>query len=96
MVLLLPANTLDFGLFVYFSLFKVCPEAQELFGFSLKMYPSVNELARSRRFLMHATFLLEMIDITIEILGTDSNDKLKANLAEVGKKHATYGVKVRG
>ena len=60
------------------------------------MYPDVNELVGSRRFLMHATFLLEMIDSTIEILGTDdSYEKLKLTLAEVGKKHATYGVKVR-
>ena len=41
---------------------------------------------------MHACFLMEMIDSTIEMLGKD-NDKLSETLVALGKKHATYGVK---
>lgn len=41
---------------------------------------------------MHALFLMEMIDMTIGILGKD-NEKLTKTLQDVGKKHVTYGVK---
>jgi len=74
------------------SLFKKCPEAQVLFGFPLDLYPDPRELVNSMRFKMHATFLMEMIDSTISILGKD-NEKLAQTLTDLGKKHATYGVK---
>jgi hypothetical protein len=63
-----------------------------LFGFPLDLYPDPEELRGSRRFEMHATFLLEMIDSTIGIIGKDNN-KLTATLRGIGKQHATYGVK---
>lgn len=74
------------------SLFRVCPEAQVLFGFPLDMYPDPRELLGSHRFSMHAMFLMEMIDSTISIMGKD-NDKLAETLTNLGRKHATYGVK---
>ena len=70
------------------SLFKKCPEAQVLFGFPLDIYPDASMLLDSHRFLMHATFLIEMIDMTINILGED-NEKLKKTMTDIGKKHAS-------
>ena len=74
------------------SLFRVCPDAQVLFGFSLEMYTDPSELLGSRRFQMHASFLIEMIDETISFLGQDHEQLIKT-CAEIGKKHSTYGVK---
>lgn len=74
------------------SLFQKCPEAQVLFGFPLDIYPDPSELVGSRRFIMHACFLIEMIDSTIGMLGKD-NEKLSETLVSLGKKHTTYGVK---
>lgn len=45
-------------------------------------------LLDSHRFLMHATFLIEMIDMTINILGED-NERLKKTMTDIGKKHAS-------
>ena len=70
------------------SLFKRCPEAQVLFGFPLDIYPDASLLLDSHRFLMHATFLIEMIDMTVAILGED-NEKLKQTTSDIGKKHAS-------
>ena len=70
------------------SLFKRCPEAQVLFGFPLDIYPDASLLLDSHRFQMHATFLIEMIDMTVGILGED-NEKLKQTTSDIGKKHAS-------
>ena len=58
----------------------------------MDIYPDPSELVGSRRFIMHACFLMEMIDSTIEMLGKD-NEKLSETLVALGKKHSTYGVK---
>ena len=63
-----------------------------MFGFPLDIYPDPSELVGSRRFIMHACFLMEMIDSTIQMLGKD-DEKLSQALVALGKKHSTYGVK---
>jgi hemoglobin-like flavoprotein len=40
---------------------------------------------------MHATFLVEMIESTVDMLG-DDNETLEKSLTELGKKHVTFGV----
>ena len=80
------------GSTLFQNLFKVCPEAQVLFGFPLDMYPDPRELLGSMRFNMHAMFLMEMIDSTMTMIGKD-NEKLAETLVSLGRKHATYGVK---
>lgn len=82
----------DAGSVLFQNLFQKCPEAQVLFGFPLDIYPDPTELVGSRRFIMHACFLMEMIDSTIALLGKD-NEKLSESLVSLGKKHSTYGVK---
>lgn len=63
-----------------------------MFGFPLDIYPDPEKLLGSRRFMMHAIFLMEMIDSTLVMLGKD-NEKLAETLRDLGKKHVTYGVK---
>jgi hemoglobin-like flavoprotein len=41
---------------------------------------------------MHATFLIQMIHKTVDLLGVD-NEQLTENMVELGKKHVAYGVK---
>jgi hemoglobin-like flavoprotein len=41
---------------------------------------------------MHATFLIQMIHKTVDLLGVD-NDLLTENMEQLGKKHVAYGVK---
>jgi hemoglobin-like flavoprotein len=41
---------------------------------------------------MHATFLIQMIHKTVDLLGVD-NEQLTGNMVELGKKHVAYGVK---
>lgn len=56
------------------------------------MYPDPRELLGSMRFNMHAMFLMEMIDSTMNIIGKD-NEKLAETLTSLGRKHHVYGVK---
>jgi hypothetical protein len=64
----------------------MCPEVKVLFGFPADIDPHCEELVKSKRFAFHATFLMEMMERTVEMLG-DENDKLTEALTELGKKH---------
>jgi hemoglobin-like flavoprotein len=49
-------------------------------------------MANSKRFLMHSTFLVGMIEKALNMLGV-ANDELTAMMSDLGRKHVVYGVK---
>lgn len=71
------------------SLFKVCPEAKPLFGLHIDMPDS--EVAMSKRVLVHATFIIEMVEKALTMLGKDETE-LKSFMEELGRKHIIYQV----
>jgi hemoglobin-like flavoprotein len=73
-------------------LFNKCPTAKVLFGFPLDVDPNSSELINSKRFIMHASYLIQMIDTALNMLGPDI-ELLTEILLELGEKHIKYGVK---
>lgn len=55
------------------------------------MDPRSGELLKSKRFALHASFLMEMMEKTVKILGED-NETLTKNLTDLGQKHVSFGV----
>jgi hemoglobin-like flavoprotein len=72
------------------SLFVTCPEAKPLFGFA-KNVP-LAEIRESKRLLIHASFIVEMIEKALDMLGGDDKE-LTDFMTDLGKKHIAYGVK---
>jgi Globin len=80
---------------VYFHtlrLFNECKESKVLFGFPIDIDPNADELLKSRRFIMHASYLIQMIDTALNMLGPDI-ELLTEIMTELGQKHVKYGVK---
>jgi hypothetical protein len=73
-------------------LFEKCPQAKVLFGFSIDIDPHAPELLTNKRFIMHASYLIRMLDISLNMLGPDI-ELLTKIMTELGSKHARYGVK---
>jgi hemoglobin-like flavoprotein len=69
----------------------MCPQVKVLFGFPIDVDPRSDELLKSKRFALHAAFLMEMVEKTIQMLG-DDNETLTKNLTELGQKHVSFGV----
>jgi methyl-accepting chemotaxis protein len=78
--------------FRWFSLFEKCPQAKVLFGFPIDTDPNSPELLNSKRFIMHAAYLIQMIDTALNMLGPDI-ELLTEIMTELGIKHVRYGVK---
>jgi methyl-accepting chemotaxis protein len=74
------------------SLFEKCPQAKVLFGFPIDIDPTSPEVLTSKRFLMHAAYLIQMIDTALNMLGPDI-ELLTEIMTELGVKHVRYGVK---
>jgi len=74
------------------SLFEKCPQSKILFGFPIDIDVHSPELLKSRRFLAHAAYLLEMIDTALNMLGPDT-ELLTEIMHELGLKHQRYGVR---
>jgi methyl-accepting chemotaxis protein len=74
------------------SLFEKCPQAKVLFGFPIDIDPHCPELLQSKRFIMHAAYLIQMIDTALNMLGPDI-ELLTEIMTELGLKHVRYGVK---
>jgi hypothetical protein len=73
-------------------LFENCPPARVLFGFPIDIDVNSEELIKSKRFLAHAAYLLEMIDTALNMLGPD-DELLTEIMYDLGNKHSRYGVK---
>jgi hemoglobin-like flavoprotein len=73
------------------SLFEACPQVKVLFGFPVDVDPRSDELLKSKRFALHASFLMEMMEKTVQMLG-DDNETLTRNLTDLGQKHVSFGV----
>jgi hypothetical protein len=74
------------------SLFKKCPQAKVLFGFPIDIDPNAPELLRSSSFIMHASYLIRMLDTALNMLGPDI-ELLTEIMTKLGDKHVRYGVK---
>lgn len=79
------------GIILFQNLFEMCPQVKVLFGFPIDVDPRSNELLKSKRFALHASFLMEMMEKTVQMLG-DDNETLTKNLTELGQKHVSFGV----
>jgi hemoglobin-like flavoprotein len=79
-------------LYYWSSLFEKCPQAKVLFGFPIDIDPNATEVLTSKRFIMHAAYLIQMIDTALNMLGPDI-ELLTEIMTELGIKHVRYGVK---
>ena len=73
-------------------LFKECADAKVLFGFPADMDATSPELLTSKRFIMQGTYLIQMLDTALNMLGPDI-ELLGEIMADLGAKHVRYGVK---
>ncbi|GKY90424.1 hypothetical protein MPSEU_000016200 [Mayamaea pseudoterrestris] len=80
------------GAKLFQKLFNQCPEAKTLFGFPIDADANSHEVLSSKRFLMHASYLIQMIDTALNMLGPDY-ELLTDILLELGAKHVRFGVK---
>ena len=80
------------GSMLFQGLFDKCPQAKVLFGFPIDIDPKSHELITSKRFLMHASYLIQMLDTALNMLGPDI-ELLTEIMLELGIKHVRYGVK---
>jgi hypothetical protein len=63
---------LQAGTLIFVHLFEKYPPAKALFGFPIDMDPQSDALRKSRRFLKHATYLVEMLGTALGLLGPDA------------------------
>lgn len=80
------------GSLLFQRLFERQPAAKVLFGFPIDIDPKSPELISSKRFLMHASYLIQMLDTALNMLGPDI-ELLTEIMLELGTKHIRYGVK---
>lgn len=59
------------GSLLFRKLFEIQPSTKVLFGFPIDVDPHSPELLASKRFLMHASYLIEMLDTALNMLGPD-------------------------
>jgi nitric oxide dioxygenase len=78
--------------FFFHRLFKRCPETKVLFGFRLDIEPDSPELLKSKNFVRHSAYLIQMIDTAVNLLGPDI-ETLTEIMYELGVKHIRFGVK---
>jgi hemoglobin-like flavoprotein len=79
------------GAKLFQKLFNKCPAAKVLFGFPVDIDANSLEVLTSKRFLMHASYLISMIDTALNMLGPDI-ELLTDIMLELGVKHIRYGV----
>ena len=81
------------GAKLFQKLFTKCPQAKVLFGFPIDVDVTSPEVINSKRFLMHGSYLISMIDTSLNMLGPDI-ELLTEIMLELGSKHVRYGVTV--
>ena len=80
------------GTLLFQKLFLKAPQTKVLFGFPIDIDATSEEVSKSRRFVMHAAYLIQMIDTALQMLGPDI-ELLTEIMLELGTKHIRYGVK---
>lgn len=80
------------GTILFKDFFKRCPPAKVLFGFPIGMDPESESVVKSKRFLQQASYMVQMLDKAIALVGPDA-ETLAAILFDLGKKHVRLGVK---
>jgi len=73
------------------SLFEKHPGSKIFFGFPKDMDASCDALRKSQRFARHASFMIEMLDKSLNLLGPDA-ELLADIMAELGQKHVAMGI----
>ena len=66
------------------ELFVKCPQAKILFGFPIDVDVHSPEVLSSKRFLMHASYLIQMIGTALNMLGPDSEVSFNSGLGALG------------
>mmetsp|Transcript_68923 Transcript_68923/g.183623 ORF Transcript_68923/g.183623 Transcript_68923/m.183623 type:complete len:160 (-) Transcript_68923:177-656(-) len=79
------------GTILFQKFFTDCPKGKTLFGFNANIEPSSPLILKSRRFLMHASYFVQMIDTSLTMLGPGV-EILTEIMTELGEKHARMGV----
>lgn len=72
--------------------FTIEPEAKEIFGFKADLDPNSDEVLKSKRFIKHAKFFVQMIDRALALLGPEI-ELLTEIMLDLGEKHVRYGVR---
>ncbi|KAL7557009.1 hypothetical protein ACA910_002254 [Epithemia clementina (nom. ined.)] len=80
------------GQILFQRLFQRCPQAKILFGFSMHLDHDSRELLDSKRFKMHAAYMIQMLDTAMNMLGPDC-ELLTEIMQDLGRKHIRYGVR---
>jgi hemoglobin-like flavoprotein len=80
------------GTILFKHFFTACPGAKVLFGFPEDMDPGSESMTQSKRFIMHASNMIDMLDRALNMLGPDA-ELLAEILTDLGKKHARMGVR---
>mmetsp|Transcript_6563 Transcript_6563/g.13078 ORF Transcript_6563/g.13078 Transcript_6563/m.13078 type:complete len:158 (+) Transcript_6563:160-633(+) len=80
------------GVVLFKRVFHESPPAKTLFGFPIHADVTSPEILNSKRFKMHATYMIQMLDTALNMLGPDI-ELLTEILIELGEKHVRYGVK---
>jgi hemoglobin-like flavoprotein len=80
------------GKMLFVRLFTKCPQAKVVFGFPMDADPTSSELTSSKRFKMHSSYFIQMLDTALNMLGPDI-ELLTEIMLELGEKHVRYGVK---
>lgn len=79
------------GTILFQKLFKKSPQAKVLFGFPIDIDTESPDLLLSKRFMMHACYMIEMLDTALQMLGPDI-ELLTEIMIDLGSKHVRYGV----
>lgn len=87
----IPRYKKEGGIVLFQHLFVSLPETKILFGFPHDVDPHSDDLLKSIRFGVHAEFLIEMIEKTINLLGED-DETLEETLVALGQRHVAFGV----
>lgn len=87
----LESQNLLFLLFLSGSFFTACPPAKVVFGFLSDASPQSLARDHRKRFIRHASILIQMIETAINMLGPDI-ETLSEIMTGLGRKHVSYGV----
>lgn len=73
------------------SIFEIAPQAKGLFPFAQAYEANDEALFKDPQFLVHATGVVKMLDVAVNMLGPDLEPVTKA-LEDLGARHCQYDV----